>query len=359
MQLATQRAIVDRLAGAPADRGVLAELRLATEGDPAAYVELLVAAAARTPADAAAARYLVEAARVREEALCDAHSAARLLEWALERDPLNLQAATRLVELVRSRRDDEELAQLLRERADALRERVTREPSAVPRASLAFERLSGAYEALGDPDSAIAALRTALELERAEHRGTFPSPPPDGPPSSACGELGPARAGAAPEPADDDAPRDTIPSPRPAAAAPALTGRGGAAPLLAVIEALHELRQATGLEDGAARVLRTTLAAIPCAEGRVLVEHPATRELTVVAAESASAATAGGASTGGADLGGADTLSCSVQLDGRIVGRIELSGPEAPGGFAPADREALTYVADRFADFLADRILVL
>ncbi|MBM4363255.1 MAG: hypothetical protein FJ104_11280, partial [Deltaproteobacteria bacterium] len=355
MQLATQRAIIDRLAGAPADRGVLAELRAATEGDPTAYVELLVAAAARTSADASAARYLVEAARVREETLRDPHSAARLLEWALERDPLNLRAATRLVELVRSRRDDEELARLLRERTEALRERVTREPSSVPRASHAFERLSGAYEALGDPDSAIAALRTALELERAEHRGTFPSPPPDGPPSSAWEELNPTGGPAVPDPAGEDAPRDTIPSPRPAAVAPTTGGAGGTAPLLAVIEALHELRQATGLEDGAARVLSTTLAAIPCASGRVLVEHPVTRELTVVATESPGASATWPASPGGADTTETGDLGCSVQFDGRIVGRIELSGPEAPLGFSAADREALTYVADRFADFLADR----
>ena len=80
----------------------------------------------------------------------DDHGCARLLEAALERDPLNLRAAEQLVELFRNHREDAELELIVKTRAEALRESYGRARLEPPDAARAFEQLSGVYEVLGD-----------------------------------------------------------------------------------------------------------------------------------------------------------------------------------------------------------------
>jgi hypothetical protein len=282
-----------------------------------------------------------------------------------------------------------------------------REPVELPRAAVAFEKLSGVYEALGDSSAAIAALRTALEIERARVRQTTPAPPPDGGVSS-------LRA-LAPPPSSDPAPplegtwsdppeRDTLASPLPApgeegtasqrdygaARAPASSKRAPADPLLSVIEALHALRRCEGVVEGAALVLRTALNAIPCIAGMVHVADVGTRDYVVVAASGEqSAETIGGRTTDtdvvlsrafdamqsvtvdlpsvvigvlprfGAMRANGAVLCAPVQHDGQNLGAIELVEPEGRAVFTDGDRHAMTYVGERFAEFLADRSIVL
>ncbi|HEX4474330.1 MAG TPA: hypothetical protein VH142_04580, partial [Polyangiaceae bacterium] len=184
MNLAERDPFIQRLVDRPYDHETLFSVYRETAEDPKVYASLLITAAERTSEDVAASHWLTEAARVQMHALRNEPGSVRLLEAALERDPLNLRAAEQLVELFRAHHEDEELAQVLRSRAEALRVRCTQEPVELPRAALAFEKLGGVYEALGDSAAAIAALRTALELERAQARQTTPSPPPDAPKSS-------------------------------------------------------------------------------------------------------------------------------------------------------------------------------
>src|SRR5438477_3014142 len=174
MNVAKQNPFVQRLVDHPYDHEALFAAYQATAKDPGAYASLLVEAASRTREDVAASHWLTEAARVQGQVLRDEQGTIRLLESALERDPLNLRAAEHLVVLYRTYHDDAELSRLLRARGEALQARCSQAPVELPRAAVAFERLSGAYEALGDTSSAIAALRTALELERAHSRNTAP-----------------------------------------------------------------------------------------------------------------------------------------------------------------------------------------
>jgi hypothetical protein len=407
MNLAEQRSFVQSLVDQPYDQQTLLIVFEALGKDPTAYAALLVTAAESTDQHSAASHWLTEAARVRMQTLRDDMGGVQLLEAALERDPLNLRAAEHLVELYRVRKDDEELAGVIRARAAVLRERYVREPMELPRAAMAFEKLSGVYEAIGDSSAAIAALRTALEIERARVRQTTPSPPPDG-------RAGPssfrALAAALPDTAiarvsSTPPDRDTMPSPLPVSAREPLRGRGTpspesraltpsrrapADPLLSVIEALHALRKSEGVVEGAALVLRTALDAIPSATGIVHVADVATRDYVIVAAAGdrnteviGSRTTDGDAvlvraframeaitmDVGGAagamnprfgaiDVAGA-VLCTPVQHDGQNLGAIELVNPTEGGGFTDGDRHAMTYVGERFAEFLADRNIVL
>jgi tetratricopeptide (TPR) repeat protein len=416
MNLAEQNPFIQRLVDRPYDHETLFAVYRATAEDPKAYASLLVTAAESTREDVAASHWLTEAARVRMHALRDESGTVRLLEAALERDPLNLRAAEQLVELYRAHHEDEELANVLRTRAEALRLRCTQEPVELPRAALAFEKLSGAYEALGDTTAAIAALRTALELERAQGRITTPSPPPDAPPPSSILRAGrdahSAPVGVAPPPEGRwSAPaerelRDTMPSPvppvaparstRPPTKAPGAATDGPPAastpppissdPLLAVIEALHALRHCEHAVDGAALVLKTALEAIPSAAGFVHVCDVATRDFVVVAAAGTKFSDVVGTRTPETDpilcraLGEAqavaiDILATSelvgtrwdvvrpvrsilcapVQFDGRPLGAIELVDPAREAAFTDPDRHAMTYVGERLAEFLSDR----
>src|SRR5882672_4285927 len=273
MNLPEQSSFVQSLVDQPYDQHTLLTVYEALGKDPKAYAALLVAAAGSTDQHTAASHWLTEAARVRMQALRDDRGGVELLEAALERDPLNLRAAEHLVELFRTRKEDVELAGLLRARAAALHDRYVREPVELPRAAMAFEKLSGVYEAIGDSSAAIAALRTALEIERARVRQTTPSPPPEGRASTssfrALARQASAEAAASPEPLFGARPeRDTLPSPVPAASRErrsekpsgrqtvSLSRRAPADPLLSVIEALHALRRSEGVAEGAALVLR-------------------------------------------------------------------------------------------------------
>jgi hypothetical protein len=350
--------------------------------------------------------------------LHDEKGSVRLLEAALERDPLNLRAAEHLVELYRARDEDQELAGIIRARAALLHDRYVKDPPELPRAALAFEKLSSVYEAIGDSASAIAALRTALELERQRQRHTLPSPPPEAPPESSFravpgGETrAPQNAAPAPEPPwsagpapeSRDPSRDTMRSPVPAiplrGAArldpqervstepptlppPPPLSRQAAEPLLAVIEALHALRRSEDVVAGAALVLKTALAAIPSFAGFVHVSDIATRDFVVVATSDDSHAGILGTRVNESDLAlrralramqaitidAAElvegrwqmlrperTVLCApVQYDGRHLGAIELIDPTTHGTFTEADRHAMTYVGERFGEFLADR----
>jgi hypothetical protein len=418
MNLAEQSSFVQSLVDQPYDQDALFVVHEAMAQDPGAYAALLVEAATLTREHVAASRWLTEAARVRLQTLGDQRGGVRLLEAALERDPVNLRAAEHLVELYRAHQEDEELATVLRARAAALHARYVREPVELPRAALAFEKLSGVFEAIGDTAEAIAALRTALELERVRSRNTTPSPPPDGPPDgppeSAFRSLAPRSSpGAAPRPESPWSahpvrdPRDTMPSPLPPApssgprptsatelretispesAAPPQPERGN--PLLAVIEALHALRRSDDVVDGAALVLRTALAAIPSLAAFVHVVDVGTRDFVVVAAAGEQSSEVIGTRTAEGDpvMGRALTdmqaitldaglhgwfvasrwqavrpertvLCAPVQYDGAHLGAIELVDPTDRGTFTDADRHAMTYMGERFAEFLADRSL--
>jgi len=290
-----------------------------------------------------------------------------------------------------------------------LHDRYVRESVELPRAAMAFEKLSGVYEAIGDASAAIAALRTALEIERARVRQTTPSPPPDGRSDSALRAVATEsrRPAPSPEPIWTPPPeresRDTLPSPIPVAVRehprtkPPESGpttsqsrRAPGDPLLAVIEALHALRRCEGAVEGAALVLRTALDAIPSATGLVHVCDVATRDYVVVAASGEhNAQMVGSRTTEGDpvltrafaamqavafDAGGSPALVGSrfralkpersvlcapVQLDGQNLGALELVDPTDREGFSDGDRHAMTYVGERFAEFLADRSIVL
>lgn len=156
-------------------------------------------------------------------------------------------------------------------------------------------------------------------------------------------------------------------------------------PLLAVVEALHALRRSEDVVEGAALVLRTALSAIPCAAGLVHVCDVSTRDFVIVAASGGEQAEIVGTRTTEGDpwlarvlremqaltvdasdpaLTGArfrvvrplHAVLCSpVQFDGRPLGAIELVDPVRTRTFTAADRHAMTYVGERFAEFLADR----
>jgi len=260
--------------------------------------------------------------------------------------------------------------------------------------------------------AALAALRMALEIERARARqATTPSPPPEGPPESsfrALGEGGPSNAAPMPEPAwsptPEREPRDTLPSPIP----PSLSkefARAAATkaspktipperdatfdPLLAVIEALHTLRRSDDVVEGAALILRTALDAIPSAAGLVHVSDVGARDFVTVAAAGDRNADMIGTRTpegdpllllclkemqaitieaaGSTALTGTRfrmlhperaVLCAPVQLDGQDFGAIELIDPTGRARFSDRDRHAMTYVGERFAEFLADRSIV-
>lgn len=414
MNLAEHSSFIQSLIEKPYDQRTLLAVYEAMGKDPKAYAALLTSASERTDEDAAASHWLTEAARVRIVSLRDEKGGVRLLESALERDPLNMRAAEQLVELYRTRHDDAELAAVLRARVGALHERYVREPVELPRAALVFEKLSGVYEALGDSTAAIGALRTALELERARVRATTPSPPPDGPPESSFRALAidSNRAGwSAPPPespwtgSPEPESRDTLRSPIPARVRESLRGdppstrgdtekppssprprSGGADPLLLVIEALHALRRSEDVVEGAALVLRTAMTAVPSVSGMVHVADVGTRDFVVVAASGEHNAEVIGTRTTESDpviaraLGsqeavlveatssgwltgsrfrvlcpGRALLCAPVQFDGRHLGAIELVDPTGSAAFTDADRHAMTYVGERFGEFLADR----
>jgi GAF domain-containing protein len=157
-----------------------------------------------------------------------------------------------------------------------------------------------------------------------------------------------------------------------------------------VIEALHALRRSDDVVEGAALVLRTALSAIPSVAGFVHVADSATRDFVVVAASGAQNTEVIGTHTSEEDpllaralsemqavtveatspdaLTGARwhivcpthaVLCAPVQLDGRQLGAIELVDPMRASAFTDADRHAMTYVGERFADFLADRNIAL
>jgi tetratricopeptide (TPR) repeat protein len=407
MNLAEQSSFVQSLVDQPYDQHTLLTVYEALGKDPKAYAALLVTAAGSTDQHTAASHWLTEAARVRMQALRDDRGGVALLEEALERDPLNLRAAEHLVELYRARKEDVELAALLRARAAALHARYVREPVELPRAAMAFEKLSGVYEAIGDASAAIAALRTALEIERARVRQTTPSPPPEPRASTssfrALARQASSEGAPSPEPLFSARPeRDTLPSPVPTAPkerrpekpsskeAVSPSRRAPADPLLSVIEALHALRRSEGVAEGAALVLRTALEAIPAATGLVHVADVTSRDYVVVAACGEHNAEMIGSRTTDGDTvlarafdamqaitldvtaaavgveprfrtvrAGRAVLCAPVQLDGQNLGAIELIDPLEPGGFTDGDRHAMTYVGERFAEFLSDRSIVL
>lgn len=404
MNLAEQTSLVQRLLAEPYDQKTLFSIYDEIGKDPPAYAALLVRAADVTTEHVAASHWLTEAARVNFQALADEKSGIRLLEAALERDPLNFRAAEHLVELYRSRREDDELGQLLRARAERLRQRYSSEPVELPKAAAAFEKLCGVYEALGDTEAALASLRTALEFERARNRNTAPSPPPGGPPESWFRSRAESAQGAAPPPEprwtanpDRDS-RDTMPSPIPAAVKdgapvsspnhPRPARPAPSDPLLSVIEALHALRKAENVVDGAALVLRTALEAIPSVAGFVHVCDMATRDFVIIASSGAHNAEVIGIRTLDTDpvivraleemqavaLDASEpqwlvgerwqvicpthaVLCAPVQYDGRQLGAIELVDPTGHLIFTGPDRHAMTYVGERFAEFLAERTI--
>jgi len=401
MNVAKQNPFVQRLVDHPYDHEALFAAYQATAKDPGAYTSLLVEAASRTREDIAASHWLTEAARVQAQVLRDDRGTLHLLEAALERDPLNLRAGEQIVEFYRSRNDAEGLSRVLKARSTTLRARCEANPVELPRVALAFEKLSGAYESIGDANAAIGALRTALELERAHARNTAPSPPPD-PPSPSAPRIRTARLDSeeprVPPPerstsrAPGSEPRDTVRSSLPALA-PKDAGPATVPPekvippdpLLAVVEALHALRRSDDVVEGAALVLRTALAAIPCAAGFVHVCDLATRDFVVVAASGpeqaeivgtratdnepwlgramremeALAVDASDARLSGTRFGVVRplhaVLCAPVQFDGRALGAIELVDPKHTEHFTLADRNAMTYVGERFAEFLAER----
>ncbi len=405
MNVAEQSSFIQSLVNQPYDQRTLLAVYEAMGKDPTAYADLLITAARSTDQHAAASHWLTEAARVRMQALRDDSGGVELLEAALERDPLNLRAADHLVELYRNRKEDEELASVIRARAAALHDRYVRDPVELPRAAMAFEKLSGVYEAIGDSTAAIAALRTALEIERARVRQTTPAPPPDAIASSLRALAPPPPSEAPGQEESWSAPpeRDTLTSPLPdapkgsAAAkdvvverdAPTPSRRAPADPLLSVIEALHALRRAEGVVEGAALVLRTALDAIPAATGLVHVADLGSRDYVVVAASGDRNTEMIGSRTTEADtvlarafdamqaitlgVGGSAsaaprfsefvaerTILCApLQHDGQNLGAIELIDPLQCGGFTDGDRHAMTYVGERFAEFLSDRSIVL
>lgn len=398
MHVAKERPLVETLLAEPHDPGALLAVYEAIGKDASAYAALLVAASQRTTEAAAASHWLTEAARVHHQAFEDDRAAVRLLESALERDPLNLRAAELLVELHRSRREDRELTNVLRRRADWLKERYASENVAMPRAVAAFEQLSTVYEELGDADEALASLRRAFDLERARNPSTTPSPPASQRASSLQSPASSVRGAPPPEPRWSAPPiseaRDTLPSPLPTKEDSSPEGsrrrpeppKDPGDPLLKVIEALHGLRRSEEVVDGATFVLRTALEAIPSVAGFVHVCDVATRDMVVVAASGAQNAEIIGTRTTEADpliaraqkamqavtvdasalsvlkgnrwraLCPVRTVLCApIHYDGRQFGAIELVDPTSSQMFRDADRHAMTYIGERFGEFLSDR----
>jgi GAF domain-containing protein len=137
--------------------------------------------------------------------------------------------------------------------------------------------------------------------------------------------------------------------------------------------------------EGAALVLKTALSAIPSAAGLVHLADAGAREFVVVAAAGTRNTELVGTRTSESDLlldkalrdtdsvvvaqGSLElattrfglvspersVLCAPAQYDGQKLGAIELVDPQRTAAFTAADRHAMTYVGERFAEFLADR----
>jgi len=134
--------LVQRLVQDPHDEEVLAYAHQAGQIDPRAYAMLLEKTGQATTDPAYAAHWLTEAANVWSQTLGDAHSAARALMGAIEKDPTRRDAVDRLAQLYRDKGDRKALVALLERNVKALAGIVHQQPDV-------REPLAALYEELG------------------------------------------------------------------------------------------------------------------------------------------------------------------------------------------------------------------
>src|SRR5579864_2179096 len=112
--------LVRRLVSNPHDEEALSHAHQSGASDPKSYALLLERVGTETRDPAYASHWLSEAANVWSTTLGDAHRAARVLMMAVDKDPTQQVAATRLAQLYRDKGDVKALVAMLDRRARLL-----------------------------------------------------------------------------------------------------------------------------------------------------------------------------------------------------------------------------------------------
>jgi tetratricopeptide (TPR) repeat protein len=160
-------ALVKRLVANPHDEEALAYAHRAGAADPKGYAYLLEKVGHETRDSAYASHWLSEAANVWSTTLGDAHHAAHLLKMAVDKDPTQQTAASRLAQLYRDKGDVRALIALLAHRARALAPLLSTKTELVSEVAGLHEELGRLWSEppLSQPKKAIENYRRAIELD--------------------------------------------------------------------------------------------------------------------------------------------------------------------------------------------------
>jgi tetratricopeptide (TPR) repeat protein len=159
--------LVRRLVANPHDEEALAFAHRAGSQDPKAYAFLLEKVGSETEDPVYASHWLSEAANVWSTTLGDAHRAARVLMMAVDKDPTQQVAASRLAQLYRDKGDVKALVAMLDRRARLLTPLLTQNEEIRPVVAGLHEELGSLWNAppLSQPKKAIENYRRAIELD--------------------------------------------------------------------------------------------------------------------------------------------------------------------------------------------------
>jgi cellulose synthase operon protein C len=160
-------ALVQRLVANPHDQEALAYAHQAGASDPKGYAILLERVGTNTQDPAYASHWLSEAANVWSIALGDAHSAARVLMLAIEKDPTQEVAADRLAQLYRERGEHRSLAALLERRVKAMAPLAVQNQEIRTRVATLCEELGRLWSEppLAQPKKALEHFRRTIEFD--------------------------------------------------------------------------------------------------------------------------------------------------------------------------------------------------
>jgi tetratricopeptide (TPR) repeat protein len=160
-------ALVKRLVQNPHDEEALAYAHQAGAADPKAYAFLLEKVGSETDDPVYASHWLSEAANVWSTTLGDAHRAARVLMMAVDKDPTQQVAATRLAQLYRDKGDVKALVAMLDRRARLLTPLLSSNDEVRPVVAGLHEELGKLWSdpPLSQPKKAIENYRRAIELD--------------------------------------------------------------------------------------------------------------------------------------------------------------------------------------------------
>jgi cellulose synthase operon protein C len=160
-------ALVRRLVKNPHDEEALAYAHQAGAADPKAYAFLLEKVGSETDDPVYASHWLSEAANVWSTTLGDAHRAARVLMMAVDKDPTQQVAATRLAQLYRDKGDVKALVAMLDRRARLLTPLLSSNDEVRPVVAGLHEELGKLWSdpPLSQPKKAIENYRRAIELD--------------------------------------------------------------------------------------------------------------------------------------------------------------------------------------------------